>query len=229
MRKWKCVEYVKVDGWSIDENHKRFPIGLIFKSDDNGRNVRSKIGFDYPNGIEFLKEWYKFEEIKEDDKKVRERSIHITTDGTSTHAVLKDGKQVIKRAKVGLYHGDEYKFETGVIEVVKKLFDIVDEKKKVVDDGNFSVRCVRNDNDDCGLTIGKVYKFVDGYSNWNSGNKFPQKRENGIDRFRNIDDLNEWLDDKSYGFELIREEVKTELSRYTNSELLDEIKRRMEK
>jgi len=71
--------------------------------------------------------WYyksaNIELISSNDNK-SEKSIHITTNGTSTHAVLKDGKEVIKRAKVGLFHEDEYKFETGVMEVVKKLLDV---------------------------------------------------------------------------------------------------------
>lgn len=163
-------------------------------------------------------------EIKEEEKSM-ERSIHITTDGTTTHAVLKDGKDVIKRATVGLYYKDEYKFETGVMEVVKKLLGIVDEKIEAKEGGNFSVRCVKDGYDE-GLTIGKVYEFVDGYSKWNDGEDFPQYEKNGINRFRNIDDLNKWLNDKSYKFELVEKESKS-LPDYTIDELLGEIKRRV--
>ena len=41
------------------------------------------------------------------------QSIHITTDGTTTHAVLKDGKSVVKRSKAVCAPSDVFDFETG--------------------------------------------------------------------------------------------------------------------
>ena len=220
-RKFRCIKSHKSGEWLTEGKfYEEDEIGRLTYDDGWKDNVDGF--FDTKDGEDYLIE------IKEGDEKVRERSIHITTDGTSTHAVLKDGKQVIKRAKVGLYHGDEYKFETGVMEVVKKLLDIVDEKKEIEDDGNFSVRCIKNDKADSGLTVGKVYKFVDGYSNWNSGNKFPSYTRRDINKFMNIDDLNKWLDDKNYGFELVETSSK-QLSDYSTDELLSELRLRMEK
>jgi hypothetical protein len=43
----------------------------------------------------------------------RDRSIHITTDGKTTHAVLKEGGKVTKRAKAICSPHDEFDFETG--------------------------------------------------------------------------------------------------------------------
>ena len=43
----------------------------------------------------------------------RDRSIHITTDGKTTHAVLKDGGKVTKRAKAVCSPHDEFDFNTG--------------------------------------------------------------------------------------------------------------------
>lgn len=36
------------------------------------------------------------------------KSIHITFDGNTTHAIVKEDGKVVKREKVGLYHGDVY-------------------------------------------------------------------------------------------------------------------------
>ena len=168
-----------------------------------------------------------------------QKSIHITFDNNTTHAVLKDGKSIIKRVSVGLYHDDEYKFETGVVEVVKKLLEVVDEKvdevevepKKFVKakvGGNFEVRCIRNDGDDIGLTVGKIYKVINGYSKWDDGTKMPSYIDNGISKFNNFEDLNKWFNDGDYGFELINSASK-QLCDYTTDEILEELKRRMEK
>lgn len=169
--------------------------------------------------------YYKSEDIyliSPNDNK-SEKSIHITTDGTSTHAVLKGGKEIIKRAKVGLFHEDEYKFEAGVIEVVKKLLDVVDEK---VEESKYKeveryakvgelVKVVTLEGHNAKIgTIARVVRVGNyGYLDIVVG--------------RNSHCLNS----RNY---VVLEPIKnssnmSDLSTFTDSELLDEIKRRMEK
>lgn len=50
------------------------------------------------------------------------RELHITTDGTTTHAVLKEGGKVVKRAKAVCSPDDEYSFETGARLAVDRVF-----------------------------------------------------------------------------------------------------------
>jgi hypothetical protein len=149
-----------------------------------------------------------FEEIKDNNN---QKSIHITFDNTTTHAILKDGKDVIKRAKVGLYYEDEYKFETGVMEVVKKLLDIKEDDKeeevkpfvkaKVGD----RIRIVNNNGEHYPeVNDGDIHKVVEVWESWVNTNK-----ENSF-----MDD------DKEY--EII-ESIK-DLSDYTTDELLAEIR-----
>lgn len=57
------------------------------------------------------------------------KSIHLTFDGNTTHAVVKEDGKVVKREKVGLFRGDVYDEATGVREVIDKLYG-----KKVVED-----------------------------------------------------------------------------------------------
>lgn len=218
-RNWDTVG--KMDKW----------LGKIMTIREVGRDF-ARMEEDIKEGICEAGWVWNFECLELIESNNNSKSIHITFDNNITHAVLKDGKEVIKRAKVGLYHEDEYKFEVGVMEVVKKLLEIKEEKKEVVEGGNFSARCIRNDYDDCGLTIGKIYKFVDGYSKWDDGVKMPNFKDNEIERFRNIEDLEKWFGDADgYEFELVDEdeiikEFKKDLSDYSTDELLDEIRLR---
>lgn len=58
------------------------------------------------------------------------RELHITTDGTTTHAVLKEGGKVVKRAKAVCSPDDEYRFETGARLAVDRVFGKETEKKE---------------------------------------------------------------------------------------------------
>lgn len=57
--------------------------------------------------------------------------------------------------------------------------------------GNFKVRCIKSR--DVGVTVGKIYEFVDGFSHWNNGEVLPQRTKHEISRFKNIDDLRTWF------------------------------------
>lgn len=216
MRKWRCVKVAYAN---------ELTLGKIYETNDDG------YGLVFDNGIKGSYEITKyasvgseFEEIKEGDEKVRERSIHITTDGTSTHAVLKDGNRVIRRAKVGLYHTDEYKFETGVIEVVKKLFDEETEAHKKFKVGD-KVRIVKNIsniknwNDRMDKYIGKVMT-IDNIRHSMVGSRLIYEMK---------EDKRRWNWEEDYVEDINTVHSYKQLSEYSTDELLDEIKRRMEK
>ena len=143
------------------------------------------------------------------------KSIHITFNDTTTHAVLKDGKDVIKRAKVGLYHEDEYKFETGVIEVVKKLLDIKDDDKEEVKP---FVKAKVGD-------VIRIVKYEKGH--------YPEVKLGDIHKVTEV--YNEFINtNKDNSFEDCMQEYEiiepnTSITSFSTSEILDELKRRLEK
>ena len=60
----------------------------------------------------------------------RKRELHVTTDGTTTHAVLKEDGKVVKRAQAVCSPDDEYSFETGARLAVDRVFGKETEKKE---------------------------------------------------------------------------------------------------
>lgn len=80
-------------------------------------------GFLFHEGLEFSN-------LKMDcfDLVLPKQELHVTTDGTTTHAVLKEGGKVVKRAKAVCSPDDEYRFETGARLAVDRIFG-KDEKK----------------------------------------------------------------------------------------------------
>ena len=60
----------------------------------------------------------------------RKRELHVTTDGMATHAVLKEGGKVVKRAKAVCSPDDEYSFETGARLAIDRVFGKEEEKKE---------------------------------------------------------------------------------------------------
>lgn len=52
----------------------------------------------------------------------RKQELHVTSDGTTTHAVLKEGGKIVKRAKAVCSPDDEYRFETGARLAVDRVF-----------------------------------------------------------------------------------------------------------
>lgn len=49
------------------------------------------------------------------------RSIHITSDGRTTHAILKDGKRIIKRSKATCAPNDEFDIIKGAMLALSRL------------------------------------------------------------------------------------------------------------
>lgn len=65
-----------------------------------------------------------FEFVRQDDYNLvsRKQELHVTSDGTTTHAVLKEGGKVVKRTKAVCSPDDEYSFEAGARLVVDRIF-----------------------------------------------------------------------------------------------------------
>lgn len=56
--------------------------------------------------------------------------LHITGDGKTVHAVLKENGKVVKRAKASCDPRDEYNFETGACLAIDRVFGKEAEKKE---------------------------------------------------------------------------------------------------
>lgn len=65
-----------------------------------------------------------FEFVRQDNYNLvsRKQELHVTTDGTTTHAVLKEDGKVVKRAKAVCSPDDEYSFETGARLAIDRVF-----------------------------------------------------------------------------------------------------------
>lgn len=61
----------------------------------------------------------------------RKQSIHITTDGTITTAILKDGKQVVKRSETKCSPDDNFDFNIGAMVAFNRLMGVVGTTKPV--------------------------------------------------------------------------------------------------
>lgn len=213
MRKWKCVSKE-----NTQINDERWTVNKIYVTNDNGGKLISD-----NNDSGYIPPWL-FSSVVFKEIKSTQKSIHITFSDNSTHAVLKDGKDVIKQSTVGLYHKDEYKFEVGVMEVVKKLLDIKDEKVDECEDckpkfvkANLGdkIRIIKNNMEHSpSIKIGD--EFIVGYVG-----------DDCVYNCKYCGNGNVLLDsDEEY--EII-EESTNQLSDYTVDELLSEIKLRMEK
>ena len=82
-------------------------------------------GFLFHEGLEFVN-------LKMDcfDLVLPKRELHVTSDGTTTHAVLKEGGKIVKRAKAVCSPDDEYSFETGARLAIDRVFGKETEKKE---------------------------------------------------------------------------------------------------
>lgn len=74
-------------------------------------------GLRFHEGLEFMN-------LKMDcfDLVLPKRELHVTSDGTTTHAVLKEGGKVVERAKAVCSPDNEYRFETGARLAVDRVF-----------------------------------------------------------------------------------------------------------
>lgn len=95
-----------------------------------------------------------FEFVRQDDYNLvsRKQQLHVTSDGTTTHAVLKENGKVVKRAKAVCSPDDEYSFETGARLAVDRVFG-KDEKSAEEEDAAYGPKSKFN--------IGNMVKVVD--------------------------------------------------------------------
>jgi hypothetical protein len=201
MHKW-------VRGYSPDNSTKGRVVALDYHS-----NERDLIAVVENENNVFLINVQGLEKVETESK-----TTVIYRKDRETIALLKDGNQTIKSAKAICNPTDTFNAEYGAKLAFARLYGL-DEKvidvllngvKEVVavrTDGNFKARCI-NTNGDTGLTKGKVYEFKDGFSNWNDGEKFPQREKNGISRFGCFEDLEKWFSSfTNYEFEEVKEET----------------------
>lgn len=73
-----------------------------------------------------------FEFVRQDNYNLvsRKQELHVTSDGTTTHAVLKEGGKVVKRARADCDPRDEFDFETGARLAIDRVFGKEEEKKE---------------------------------------------------------------------------------------------------
>lgn len=141
--------------------------------------------------------------VKDSELKPKNRiTTIIYLKDRETIAILKDGDKVIKSAKAICNPNDEFNAEYGAKLAFARLLGLGEQVTEILlngvkefrEDGNFKARCV--ESSDSGLTVGKIYEFKNGYSNWNDGTRLPQFKKNGISRFRSFADLEKWFDVK---------------------------------
>lgn len=141
------------------------------------------------------------------------KSIHISFDGDTTHAIVKEDGKVVRREKVGLFKGDVYDEATGVREVINKLYG-----KRVVED--VKPKFVK-------AKVGDTIKIVNAVKT-----HCPNVKNGDIVVVKKV------LDDKvqsNVNLFLDRDEEyiivsdRAPISEYTTDELLSEIKKRMER
>ncbi len=121
------VEAVK-DDCGVKQGDKGTVIGIADKGADNisvefDRNIRGHAGGLYgtkTGKIGHCRWLHPCDIIL-----IAQPSIHITADkdGKTTHAVLKEGSEVVKMAKSVCAPGDTYSFETGANIACRRLYD----------------------------------------------------------------------------------------------------------
>lgn len=130
-----------------------------------------------------------------DDSEIRKiqqsQKIIITTDGTTTTAMLKDGKQTVKTATAKCGPSDEFNFQTGAKIALDRLFG-AGEKKPEPEFYSGKVVCVDNCHNQQKYTIGKIYEIKDGVMVADDGCKFCE--------FNPCESFQDWCDFTSSEF-----------------------------
>lgn len=97
------------------------------------------------------------------------KEIHITQDGNTVHAVLKDENKIVKRSKAVCSPKDEFDFETGARLAIDRLFekvDIVGMYARVTTSKKNKPECCHNFN------IGDIVKIL---GDWGNGDYMVQE------------------------------------------------------
>jgi len=131
MNKFKVGDIVKIKGYNSYQN---FRISEITKSVSSNQKYTEYTCVGTINEKEEF--WICGEYLELISKKEfnnDNKSIHITFKGNNTYAVLKDGKNVVNKVKVSLYHGDEYNVHIGTQEAINKLLNINEKNVGMLD------------------------------------------------------------------------------------------------
>lgn len=83
--------------------------------------MKFKVGDKVGGKIEETR-WFDDYMLEPATRPVKPQEIHITTDGLTTHAVLKEGGKVVKRAKATCNEKDTYDFGIGAELAMERLF-----------------------------------------------------------------------------------------------------------
>jgi len=135
--------------------------GAVVSAHDNYFEAR------HEGGARFMLDYDCFDLSPEKKKS----TVIITTDGHTTTARLKDGKKTVKEAKSVCCPSDTFNQYEGARIALERLFDIPAVNVSEPQEPKYwtgTVVCVDND-DDGGLTNGKVYDVTDGVMCWNDG------------------------------------------------------------
>lgn len=115
------------------------------------------------------------------ENKILRNEIHITTDGNTVHAVLKEGKKVVKRSKAVCSPEDMFDFKTGANLAMDRLFSVREDCLKSDSGISYGVigtptklKDIRGES----LSVGDVVTIVDRKVGINEGKHFVVSRDN---------------------------------------------------
>lgn len=130
MEKFKVGDIVKPNEKAYRyniTNRKRMKEGVVTKVDPSGE-LTVKVT-KWVDGTNDSTEFWPLDPICFDRVKYC-TELHITGDGKTVHAVLKENGKVVKRAKASCDPRDEYNFETGARLATDRVFGKETEKKE---------------------------------------------------------------------------------------------------
>lgn len=114
MREFKVGDKVKIINRSPQKNYF-IPYGKIGTVKETDRNV--KILIQFKEGVFY---WVNAADV---ELLPQSSSIHITTNGTDTYAILKEDGKVVKKSVAKCSKDDKFDFKTGVNIAVDRLFE----------------------------------------------------------------------------------------------------------
>ncbi len=164
------------DGKITDDDREKYPLSNFLENIDQLKAYASSSEWELVTEKHYSGEYISIKRCKKNKRVTAIMSI--------------DGKyQKSANVKLKDFDGD---FVKAAKAAVDKLMDIGNTTEKAVKaDGNFKAKVIATK--DFGLTVGKVYEFVNGYSQWNDGTKMPQFDREGISIFRSFSDLIKWF------------------------------------
>lgn len=105
-----------------NDRYSRYVVELLGDLRGTGHNCSARCGLKY-HGSNC---WNVSESVMQ---LIKREEIHITRQGNTVHAVMKDGNKVVKRSKAVCSKEDTFDFETGAKLAIDRLFDGIDDLK----------------------------------------------------------------------------------------------------